>query len=231
MINHPNSVWPNGLKKDGEGYAIFYPLGTNKVDVGTVVWPTGDKLISPYVYQNNKLVGFCDTQAMTVSNNTTISLPYTHIEADFSSIEEGKLTVDAPNATVKKFKWKTVVLNGDEEEVIEPDTRTFKTKYDIWANAEVENEDGTIEIKNLYIPDASGWMDDHGQDFGIRSWVNWSANESDIISVIDNKMYVGDASDESNLLNPVANMDTSKIVDGSYLYQQSGSSPFGSGGE
>ena len=151
MFNHPNSVWPNCLKKDDEGYVVFYPLGTNKVDISAVVWPTGDKLISPYVYQNDKLVGFCDTQAMTVSSNTTISLPYTHIEADFSSIEEGKLTVDAPNAIVKKFKWKTVVTNGDEEEVIEPDTRTFKTKYDIWANAEVENEDGIIRPLNLPI--------------------------------------------------------------------------------
>lgn len=121
MINHPNSVWPNGLKKDDEGYTIYYPLGTNKVDVGTVVWPTGDKLISPYVYQNNKLVGFCDTQAMTVSSNTTISLPYTHIEADFSSIEEGKLTVNAPNATVKEFKWQ-ISSNG-------PDTIILGTKY------------------------------------------------------------------------------------------------------
>lgn len=31
-----NSVWPNGLKEDGEGYAVFYPLGTNKVDVSAI---------------------------------------------------------------------------------------------------------------------------------------------------------------------------------------------------
>lgn len=107
IIDPPNSVWPNGLKVDSEGYVTFYPLGTNKVDINTVDWPVGDELVSPFVYQNSKLVGFCDTQAMTVSSNTSISLPYTHIEADFSSIEEGKLTVDAPNAIVKKFKWAT----------------------------------------------------------------------------------------------------------------------------
>ena len=58
-----DSVWPNGLKKDDDGYAIFYPLGTNKVDIDTVVWPSGDKLISPFVYQDDKIVAFCDTKS------------------------------------------------------------------------------------------------------------------------------------------------------------------------
>ena len=107
-----NSVWPNGLKKDDEGYAVFYPLGTNKIDITTVTWPDGDKLISPYVYQNNRLVGFCDTKAMTVSGNITTTMPYYHIEANFAAISEGKLTVNAPNATVKKFSW-SVVDSGE----------------------------------------------------------------------------------------------------------------------
>ena len=107
-VTPANSIWPNGLKVDDEGYAVFYPLGTNKVDVPTTEsdWPVGDKLISPFVYQNDKLVGFCDTKAMTVSGNTTTTMPYTHIEADFSSIEESKLIVNTPNAIVKKFKWR-----------------------------------------------------------------------------------------------------------------------------
>ena len=117
VFNLPNSIWPNGIKVDDEGYAVFYPLGTNKIEVPTdsSSWPTGDKLISPFVYQNNKLVGFCDTKAMTVSGNTTITLPYTHIEADFTSIEEGKLTVNAPNATVKRFEWSVVVGGGNDD--------------------------------------------------------------------------------------------------------------------
>lgn len=161
-LNLPNSIWPNGIKVDDEGYAVFYPLGTNKIEVPTdsSSWPTGDKLVSPFVYQNDRLVGFCDTMAMTVSGNTTITMPYEHIEADFASISEGKLTVNAPNAVVKKFSW--AVSTGDE---IEGDTRTFKTKYDIWANAEVVNEDGSITIQNLYAPDASGWHDDFLNDF------------------------------------------------------------------
>ena len=108
-----NSVWPNGLKKDDEGYTTYYRMGTNKLDISMITWPTGDKLVSPYVYQNGRLVGFCDTKALTVSGNTTVNLPYTHIEANFSSIDEGTLTVNAPNATVKKFKWGVVSNSGE----------------------------------------------------------------------------------------------------------------------
>ena len=107
-----NSVWPNGLKKDDEGYTTYYRMGTNKLDISTITWPTGDKLVSPYVYQNDRLVGFCDTKALTVSGNTTVNLPYTHIEANFAAISEGTLTVNAPNATVKKFKWSVVSGEG-----------------------------------------------------------------------------------------------------------------------
>ena len=105
IIDPPNSVWPNGLKVDSEGYVTFYSLGTNKVDISTITWPDGDKLVSPFVYQNDKLVGFVDTKALTVSGSATTTMNYSHIEADFSSISEGKLTVNTPNAIVKKFIW------------------------------------------------------------------------------------------------------------------------------
>lgn len=121
-FNPPNSIWPNGLKKDDEGYIIFYPLGTNKIDISTITWPEGDTLISPFVYQNDKLVGFVDTKALTVSGNTTTTMDYSHIEADFSSISEGKLTVNAPNAIVKKFIW-SVADSGDNNVIV-----TFKYK-------------------------------------------------------------------------------------------------------
>lgn len=111
-FNPPNSVWPNGLKRDEEGYVTFYPLGTNKVDISTITWPEGDTLVSPFVYQNDKLVGFVDTKALTVSGSATTTMNYNYIEADFASISEGKLTVNAPNATVKKFSW-AVSTAGD----------------------------------------------------------------------------------------------------------------------
>ena len=116
-FNPPNSIWPNGLKRDEEGYVVFYPLGTNKIDISTITWPEGDKLVSPFVYQNDKLVGFVDTKALTVSGSATTTMNYNHIEADFASISEGKLTVNAPNATVKKFTW-SVVDNGDDNVIV-----------------------------------------------------------------------------------------------------------------
>lgn len=112
-FNPPNSIWPNGLKRDEEGYVTFYPTGTNKVDISTITWPVGDKLVSPFVYQNGELVGFVDTKALTVSGSATTTMNYNHIEADFASISEGKLTVNAPNATVKKFSW-AISTSGDE---------------------------------------------------------------------------------------------------------------------
>ena len=108
-LNLANSIWPNGMKVDSAGRAVFYPLGTKKIKVPTssTQWPKGDKLVSPFVYdKNDKLVGFIDTKGLRVSKNTTIYLPYEHIEADFSAINKGKLQIHAPNAIIKKVSWK-----------------------------------------------------------------------------------------------------------------------------
>ena len=97
------------MKVDSDGHAVFHPLGTNKVEVPTssAQWPKGNKLVSPFVYdEDDKLVGFIDTKALTVSGNTTIYLPYTHIEAQFSAIDKGQLQIHAPNAITKKASWK-----------------------------------------------------------------------------------------------------------------------------
>ena len=103
-----NSIWPNGIKKDAEGYSIYYPLGTNKIDIPDgSKWPKGTKLKFPFVYdENGKLTGFCDTKSMTNPDMSwKIYLPYKEIEADFSSIDKGTLSIHAPNATVKKAIW------------------------------------------------------------------------------------------------------------------------------
>ena len=172
IFNPTNSVWPNGLKVDSENYTTFYTLGTNKVDISTVEWPVGDKLVTPFVYQNEKLVGFCDTQAMTVSGNATISLPYTHIEADFSSIKEGDLEVNAPNATVKEFKWSVVpAVDGSFDYVIVDFTTTdqetidaVRTAYKV-VNKKMYDVDGNVigtwdtsklEVGGIF--DKENWM-------------------------------------------------------------------------
>lgn len=110
-----NSIWPNGMKVDSDGHAVFYPLGTNKVDVPTnsPQWPKGDKLVSPFVYQDDKLVGFCDTKAMVGVDGSTIIMPYEHIEVDFSSIEKDSIQIHAPKATTKTVIWK----NSNKEDI------------------------------------------------------------------------------------------------------------------
>lgn len=74
-LNLANSIWPNGIKVDSDGHAVFYPLGTNKTQVPTSSseWPKGDKLISPFVYQGDKLVGFVDTKALTTDSHSTLT--------------------------------------------------------------------------------------------------------------------------------------------------------------
>ena len=132
MSDYKNPLWPNGLQKDEEGYAVFYPLGTNKVDITTITWPDGDELVSPFVYKNGKLVGFVDTKALTVSGSATTTMNYSHIEADFSSIVEGTLTVDAPNAVVKEFRW-SVVESGDDNVIVTIKYKGCKTVADVKA--------------------------------------------------------------------------------------------------
>ena len=109
-----NSIWPNGMITNSDNYDVFSPLGNIKVAVPTSSsdWPKGDKLISPFVYKDDKLVGVVDTKALTVSNNTMICLPYEHIEAEFSSINKGQLQIHAPKATIKKVSWKD---SGEED--------------------------------------------------------------------------------------------------------------------
>lgn len=117
----PNSVWPNGLQTDSEGYVNFYPLGTNKVDISTITWPEGTEVKSPFVYQNDKLVGFVDTKALDIdNNNTTIDINYTHFDADLDSIMENTLTINAPaNATVNvKYGAVDKVLTEKIEKLI-----------------------------------------------------------------------------------------------------------------
>lgn len=105
-----NSIWPNGIGMDENGYAVFYPMGTNKITMPTSIsdWPEGSKIISPFVYdENDKLVGFCDTKAMTnpEGESVTVTLPYEHIEIDLSSVDSETLTIHAPKATTKTVSW------------------------------------------------------------------------------------------------------------------------------
>lgn len=147
-----------------------------------------------------------------------------------------KATVsDIHKLDAKVVDAKTIKLKGTNiEDLIQSssvkidDGREVKTKYDIWEHAAVENEDGSVTVKNLYIPDASGW---NGENVHVN----------ECVSVIDNKVYIVRASDSSfsndfsknNLPTEdyfYCNCDTSKIIDGTSLFSTS-DSLFGGGAE
>jgi hypothetical protein len=134
--------------------------------------------------------------------------------------------VNAKNLDAQKIRLngqdiEELLGSGDSNITIE-DGREVKTQYDIWEHAAVENEDGSVTVKNLYIPDASEWHQDNRE-------------HDHFYSVIDNKCYRGlsdggiggwggspnnDFSSENMPTESdfFCNMDTSKIEDGSYLF-------------
>ena len=184
-FNPPNSIWPNGLKRDEEGYVNFYPIGTNKVDISTITWPEGDKLISPFVYQNDELVGFVDTKALTVSGSATTIMNYNHIEADFASISEGKLTVNAPNATVKKFSW-SIVDSGDDNVIVTLKYKGCKTVNDVKA---VDSNYKNTDIVDGVWSEGLGDLEDGADMFSFNYYL--TSFSSDLSSLINgNRMFI-----------------------------------------
>lgn len=139
--------------------------------------------------------------------------------------------LDAKIIDAKKIK-----LNGINIEdllssgVIIEDGREVKSKYDIWEHAAVENEDGSVTVKNLYIPDASGWIDDFADDMNYEGEWSFTMFRSKTRNVIDNNVYITDVEELNldDLGNPDASFDTSKIVNGTKLFARV--SPGGVGG-
>lgn len=118
-----NSIWPNGLMQDEDGRWTFNSLGENSHAIptgitqfeGQEVWPEGDVLISPFVYKDGKLVGFCDTKALTVPPSTDPDspdvkfdtlMPYDYIQVEFTSLTKDDIAIYAPRAKTVKVKWK-----------------------------------------------------------------------------------------------------------------------------
>lgn len=188
IIDPPNSVWPNGLKVDSEGYVTFYTLGTNKVDINTITWPKGDKLVSPFVYEDDKLAGFIDTEALTIDSQTIIYLPYEHIEAEFLAIDKGQLQIHAPKATIKKASWadsgkedipeaqfkykgcKTV----DDMTAVDADFKTNDVIDGVWSEPLWDLENGNSALKQCYT--LTTFSSDLPNLTNGRSMFSWSNN-------------------------------------------------------
>lgn len=92
---HANSIWPNGMKVDSDGHAVFYPLGTNKVNVpiSSLKWPKGNKVVSSFVYdKDDKLVGFVDSKALIANDSKSTTFPYDYVNISLPSIAEDEMT-------------------------------------------------------------------------------------------------------------------------------------------
>ena len=141
-----NSIWPNGLQKDVENYTVFYNLGTNKMSIpeSSSEWPAGNKLISPYVYQNDKLVGFCDTQAFTVTEeHDTVTIDYDYFDADFSSIAEGTLTIiKGENNNFLNIRYGKIDVPF--EEMFEKNKAAFRASTKVIDNTLYDENDNII---------------------------------------------------------------------------------------
>ena len=148
-------------------------------------------------------------------------------------------TIDAKNIKLNGTNIEDLLSSAGSNIIIE-DGREVKTKYDIWEHAAVENEDGSITVKNLYIPDASRWNADFGEELKINGPL-FVDNKDDFHGVsraiIKNKLYINDETvpggsgwidmtsityadiDPENPGEPIASFDTNKIVDGSSLFE------------
>jgi hypothetical protein len=167
------------------------------------------------------------------TNYTTNTAALKATRADVQKLDAK--SIDAKTIKLNGINIENLLSSGGGSNIIIEDGREVKTKYDIWEHAAVENEDGSITVKNLYVPDASGWTDEFGVDFNIGTGSSWFiSTNSSVISCVDGKMYAKEDGDVSlsNLGTFVANIDTSKIVNGSNLFmQQVEGSMIGGGGD
>ena len=233
-----NSIWPNGLQDATEGYPVFYPLGTNKVEIPdgiNIMWPDGDKLIGDFVYKNGKVVGFIDTKALIASSSGTTTMNYSYIDINLPSIYEDELTVNAPNATVKKITWAVstsadesfdfviIDFNTTDQETIDA-VRTAKRVVDkkiydaddnligTWNSSKIEV--GGIFDTNTMIGDGL-FCNVDAIAMGIRG-LNLSDFSSDLSSLRDGRMMFTYCSNLTSF-----NSDMSSLTDGSMMFYYS----------
>ena len=232
-----NSIWPNGIKDDTEGYTIFYPLGTNKVTVPASKWPKGDKYISPFVYENEKLVGFIDSASLTLDEPLTIYLPYEYIDVKFPNIEKGTLQIHAPKATTKKVSWKDSGVEDipeaqykykgcktvDNVKTVDANYKTTDVVDGVWSEPLWDLEQGGVGGRNggmfygcsnltSFSSDLSNLTSGIGMFYGCSNLASFSSDLSNLRT--GEGMFYGC----SNLT--LFSSDLSNLTDGGQMFQQ-----------
>jgi hypothetical protein len=179
------------------------------------------------------------------TNYTTNTAALKATRADVQKLDAK--SIDAKTIKLNGINIENLLSSGGGSNIIIEDGREVKTKYDIWEHAAVENEDGSVTVKNLYIPDASGWNADFGEELKINGplYVDGVEDYHGVSrAIIKNKLYLNDEIvkvgsgwsseveygdiDPENPGEPIASLDTNKIVDGTSLFETSvGEMPVG----
>lgn len=213
------------LAYEKDGVIITEKIGTTTVDLSD--YATKD-FVSGEINTKTIQSASGDTYVSATKNGTelTISTKIGEIDSYLatntaSSVKgaiDAKVSTSTFDTTVQRLE-KEIEAAAPPSYVKSVDDGLSKTVYNIhdnpsyysvWEHAVISNEDGTIEIKNLYVPDSSDyWFDLIGQP-DVTS--NFSATpEINITEVIDYELF---ASDYTNTVK----VESDKIIIGGRLY-------------
>ena len=212
------------LAYEKDGVIITEKIGTTTVDLSD--YATKD-FVSGEINTKTIQSASGDTYVSATKNGTelTISTKIGEIDSYLatntaSSVKgaiDAKVSTSTFDTTVQRLE-KEIEAAAPPSYVKSVDDGLSKTVYNIhdnpsyysvWEHAVISNEDGTIEIKNLYVPDSSDyWFDLIGQP-DVTS--NFSATpEINITEVIDYELF---ASDYTNTVK----VESDKIIIGGRL--------------
>lgn len=213
------------LAYEKDGVIITEKIGTTTVDLSD--YATKD-FVSGEINTKTIQSASGDTYVSATKNGTELTISTKIGEIDsYLATNTASSVKGAIDAKVSTSTFNTTVERLEEEiEAAAPpsyvksvDDGLSKTVYNIhsdpsyysvWEHAVISNEDGTIEIKNLYVPDSSDyWFDLIGQP-DVTS--NFSATPViNITEVIDYELF---ASDYTNTVK----VESDKIIIGGRLY-------------
>ena len=212
------------LAYEKDGAIVTEKIGTTKVDLS-------DYATKEYVSGeiNTKTIQSAsgDTYVSATKNGTALTVETkigaidsylaTSATSSVKAAIDAKVSTSTFDITVERLE-KEIEAAAPPSYVKSVDDGLSKTVYNIhedpsyyslWEHAVISNEDGTIEIKNLYVPDSSDyWFDLIGQP-DVTS--NFSATpEINITEVIDYELF---ASDYTNNIK----VESDKIIIGGRL--------------
>jgi hypothetical protein len=93
------TLWPD----DGQLGKTAFTMPVNEED-----WPTGDALVSNFIYKEGKLAGFVDTKALIANDTKTTTFPYDYVNISLPSIVEGEMKY------IRGKHCRYIIINGKD---------------------------------------------------------------------------------------------------------------------